>query len=124
MSQPNKTMKFKITIALAALLLCASLMVQTGCTTGSQRTAYNTIFSVEQTATLAVDGYFALVLNGTLTTNSVPVVAKSFNTLQAACKIAADTSIAGTNALASAALVLEATDLGILIQNIELTTKK
>jgi hypothetical protein len=95
-----------------------------GCTTTAQRNAYNTIFSVEQTATLAVDDYFTLVLKGTITTNSVPVVAKSFNDLQTAAKLAADATAAGTNGLAPASLILEATDLGNLITTAEKSFKK
>jgi len=102
---------------------CASTAI-VGCSTASQRPAYNTIFSVEQTATLAVDDYFKLVIKGTLTTNGVPAVAKGFNDLQAAGRVAAAVSESGTNALAPASLIIEATALGSLIQNIELTTKK
>jgi hypothetical protein len=101
-------------------LFCAVLI---GCTTSSQRTAYNTIFSVEQTATLGVDDYFTLVIKGTLTTNGVPIIAKSYNDLQAAGALAATASAAGTNALATSSLILEATDLGNLITTIEQSTK-
>lgn len=120
-----KLNKAKLAIA-TVLCICAMTvaLIATSCTTSSQRTAYTTIFSVEQTATATVDGYFALVIKGTLTTNSVPLVSKSFNDLQAACKIAADASEFGTNALAPASLTIEAADLGTLINNIELTTKK
>ena len=106
------------------LLLVFGLALIVGCNTTQQRVAYNTIATIEQTATLAVDDYFTLVINGTIKTNSVPVVSKSFNYLQAAGKLAADASESGTNALAPSSLVIEATDLGNLISTVEKTDKK
>ena len=100
------------------------VLVIAGCTTSSQRTEVNTIGTVEQTATLAVDDYFSLVIKGTLPTNSVPIVAQAYNDLQAAGKLAEDASMNGTNALASSSLIIEASDLGALIFNIEQTNKK
>src|ERR1017187_4984177 len=106
------------------LIIGLGLIILVGCTTPQQRVVYNTIATVEQTATLAVDDYFTLVINGTVTTNGVPVIAKSFNSFQKAAKLAADADEAGTNALASSSLILEATDLGSLITQIEQSTKK
>jgi hypothetical protein len=108
----------KIIIGLCLIVAVIAI----GCVT--QRTAYNTISSIEQTATLGFDDYLSLVLKGTLTTNSTPTVAKAFNTLQAAGKLAADASEAGTNALAPASLVMEATDLGNLISRAKQFDKK
>lgn len=102
----------------------AALLATTSCTTPAQRTAFNTIFSVEQTATLAVDDYFTLVIKGVLTTNSVPAVANSYNTLQVAGQLAASASQLGTNGLAPASLVLEAANLGAIIDNAKQTNKK
>ena len=120
-----KTLLKSFAIATCIMLVgfCASTAI-VGCSSSSQRTAYNTIFSVEQTATLAVDDYFTLVIKGTVTTNGVPIVAKGFNDLQAAVRLAAAASEYGTNALAPSSLIVEATALGSLIQNIEATTKK
>ena len=116
-------MKFnKWTFGLAVLLVTAS-GVFVGCNTTQQRTAYNTIFTVEQTADTAVDGYFALVIKGTVPTNSVPIVAQRFNQLQAACTLAAAASQAGTNAIASANLTAELVDLTAFIATIEPATK-
>lgn len=102
------------------LIIAACVIILVGCTTSQQRTGYNTIFSVEQTATTAVDGYYALVLKGVVTTNSVPMVSQKFNQLQAACTLAADTTQAGTNALASASLVQEETDLISLVNGLKI----
>jgi hypothetical protein len=108
----------KTKIAIAALLVSAFII---GCTTVSQRATYNTIATVEQTATLAVDDYYGLVIKGTVSTNGVPSVSKAFNDLQAAGMLAAVTAQQGTNALAPASLVLEASQLGTLITTLETT---
>ena len=104
------------------LLITLCVIGLVGCTTGTQRTGYNTIFSVEQTATTAVDGYYALVIKGVVTTNSVPMVSQRFNQLQMACTLAADATQAGTNALASATLMQEESDLINLVNALKLTT--
>jgi hypothetical protein len=100
--------------SLAAIIFC-------GCTTSQQTTAYTTISTVEQTATAAVDGYYKLVISGTITTNNVPTVSQAYNDLQAAGVLAAEAGEAGTNSLASSNLVQEASSLGALITNIENT---
>ena len=108
---------------LATLLLCALAFLSatfTGCNTASQRTAYNTIFTIEQTATVAVDDYYTLVLKGQLSTNGVPQVSKAYNDLQASVNLAIAVSQSGTNALAPANLVIEASKLGALISQLKL----
>ena len=90
-----------------------------GCTSTSQRTAYNTIWSVEQTATVAMDDYMTLVIKKTVRTNDVPAVALKFNQFQSAAKVAADAAQAGTNALAPGSLVIELTDLTTFITAVE-----
>lgn len=105
----------KKTLLLTALI---SIIV-VGCTTSSQRTTYNTIATVEQTATLAVDDYYKLVIKGTVSTNGVPTVSKAFNDLQVTGQLAAVTAENGTNALAPSSLVLEASQLGVLITTFE-----
>ena len=117
-----KEFVYPAVLAFGFLFAVSCALLSDGC--ASNRTVYNTIFSVEQTATLSVDDYFTLVIKGTLTTNGVPTVSKGFNDLQSAAKLAAAASAAGTNALAPASLIIEAADLGALIKNIELTTKK
>jgi pectin methylesterase-like acyl-CoA thioesterase len=107
-----KTMKKLI------LSLCFTVTL-VGCTTTQQTTAYNTIATVEQTATVAVDDYYTLVFQGKVSTNSVPQVSQAYNNLQAVAALAATATQSGTNALASANLVIEASQLGTLIQTIE-----
>jgi len=108
--------KFKISL-LAACLLAGGLIV--GCQSPPQVVAYNTINTVEQTATVAVNDYFQLAIKGTVSTNGIPTVAKAFNDLQTAGALAAAASQAGGNALASSNLVVEASSLGALITTLE-----
>ena len=102
------------------IALCLTVAI-VGCTTTSQRTAYNTLFTVESAATTSVDTYYGLVLKGTVSTNGVPQVSKAYNDLQAACALAAITAQNGTNALAPASIVMEASQLGTLITTLETT---
>jgi uncharacterized protein YcfL len=96
-----------------------SLILFIGCSTTQQRTTYNTIFTVEQTATTAVQIYYGLVLEGKVSTNGVPTISKAFNDFQSAASLATITAEQGTNALAPASLILEASSLGQLITNVE-----
>lgn len=111
-------MKLKFKVLQAALLVTLVAVIAFGCTTASQTTAYKTISTVEQTATTAVSGYYALVINGTVPTNDVPRVSAIYNDIQAAGLLAAAASQAGTNALAPETLVVELTDLTTLITTI------
>jgi len=103
-----------------SVLLVATISV-VGCKTTSQRTAYNTIATIEQTATLAVDDYYTLVIQGKINANGVPIVSKAYNDLQAAGLLAATVAQNGTNALAPASLIIEASQLGALITTVENT---
>jgi hypothetical protein len=106
-------------IIITIIALFAVCVLAVSCTTPAQRTAYNTIWSIEQSGTTAYDGYVTLVLKGLVPTNDVPAVSLKFNQFQAASKVAADTAQAGTNALAPGSLVIELTDLTTLITSIE-----
>ena len=116
------TIKSKRILLSFAIIAMLAVAVGMGCTTSSQRTAYNSIYTVEQAANTAVDGYYTWVIKGLLPTNDVPTVAARFNQLQAACTLAAATTQAGTNAVAPATLTLELTDLVTFIGTLE--TKK
>ena len=102
---------------LSAILLV--LIVSLGCSTTGQRTAYNSIFTVQQTASVAVDGYYDLVIKGIVPTNNLPQVALRYNQLRKACLVAATTAEAGTNAIAPAALTAELTSLTAFILSLE-----
>ena len=114
--------KIKTLIGVAAIVLATVLF--TGCNTASQRAAYNTLYSVESTASTAVDGYFALVIKGTIPTNDVPIVSQKFNQIQTACALAAAASEAGTNAIAPANITAELVDLTAFIATLETKSTK
>lgn len=103
-------------------IILIATFVFIGCKSPPDRIAYNTIASVEQTASVAVDGYYSLVIQGTVKTNGLPDVSLKFNQLQAAATVAANVGSAGTNSLAPAALVQELADLTAFISTLE--TKK
>lgn len=110
-------MKFRMTL-LAAVLCCGVIV---GCNTTQQTQAYKTIASIEAAAVAAYDGYCTAVIKGYATTNALPQVSQKFNQIQIACTVAAATSQAGTNALASAQLTSELSDLNALIVSLTAT---
>lgn len=105
----------KRTLIILSLVMATFVFCGASCNQNPQRTAYNSIFSVEQTAAAAVDGYYAAVIKGQARTNEVPNVSAAFNELQAACTLAASVDQAGTNAIAPAALTSELLQLTSLI---------
>jgi hypothetical protein len=100
-------MKLRMPIALS-IVVAAILM---GCNTSQQTTAYNTIYSLEKSTTAAYTGYIDLVIQGTVSTNALPVVSKAYNNFQAAAATATDAANFSTNALAPASLVTLAQDV-------------
>ena len=105
-------MKFTFAIIAASLLLC-------GCQTPVQRTAYNTISTVEQAATLAVNGYYALVIKGVVPTNAVPEVSAIYNKIQADGQIAAAAAQGGVSATATPDMLLNLGSLTSLIATLQ-----
>lgn len=87
---------------LSLLLLCNN-----GCTTNAQRTAYNTLASVEATENATVTGYFTAAAKGLADTNGIPKVAKVHNDFQSIMQVAAITAQNGSNSLAPAAVMSE-----------------
>jgi hypothetical protein len=100
-------------ISLFLLLSCPAFLP--GCTTNQQRIAYNTLDSVEQSTTAALDTYDTLVITGALPTNGVPQVSAAFTKFQASFLIALDAAQFNTNAIAPPALAVEAQDVINLI---------
>ena len=90
-------------------------LVAFGCTTSSQTTAYKTIGTVEAAAQGSYDAYCTLVIDGTVSTNSVPQVAAAYNQLQADALLAATVSSEGTNAVATTNLLTDASLLTSVI---------
>ena len=80
----------------------------TGCHTPVQRTAFNTIYSVETGASTALDGYYALVIKGVVPTNDVPNIASLYDKLQADCTIAAAAAQNGVSSTATPELIAQA----------------
>lgn len=100
----KKVLKNQFAIIAIAVSLCgmAALPVAfTGCGTTKQKAAYNTLYSVEQTAVAAYDSYISQVIAGNVKTNGVPAVSKAFNKFQAASIVALDAVQWNTNAPAS-----------------------
>lgn len=105
--------------SLATVLITTS-HVLTGCTTSAQRTAFNTISSVETTTTAAVDGYFTLVIKGSLPTNGVSQVSKAYNKFQGGLLVALDLVQNNTNALAPSSLQQLSADVISLVGQFKL----
>lgn len=73
-----------------------------GCTffSHNQRTIYNTLGSVEQTATATVQGYYVACAKGFADTNGIPKVASSYNKFQGVMQVAVVLAQNNTNSLA------------------------
>lgn len=104
-----KKYSFNLLLAFTAclLLLVVGLILLEGCTTNEQTTAYNTLYSTEQTTTAAYNGYLAAIMKGTVSTNSLPAISHDYNMFQADMSVAVLLVQNTTNALAPANLVSE-----------------
>ena len=100
------------------LLLTAGFLVA-GCTSTQQRVAFNTLYSVEQSTTAALNSYDTLVIKGSVPTNDVPQISAAYNTFQAAFLVALDAAQFNTNAIAPPALIVEGQDVVNLITTIQ-----
>ncbi|SRR5579862_24188 len=117
---PSAAPSVGVSSMLKLLIVCVLLSaLATACTTNQQTLAANTLSTLEQSATAAVDGYDTLVIQGNLPTNGVPTVTKAYNDFQAALMLALDGVQYNTNAVAPPALTVEAQDLVNLINTIE-----
>lgn len=99
-----------LSLIILPLLLCLS-----ACTTSQQTTTYNALASLEATADTSYSNYVALVIKGTISTNSLPQVSKAYNDLHAGIIAAAAIDQSGTNVFAPPNLTVELTDLVNLI---------
>lgn len=104
---------------LVAMGLIGLLGLMAACTTTQQRVAVNTLFSLEQGATAAVDGYDSRVIKGVLPTNDVPRVSALYNKFQASMLVALDAVQFNSNAIAPPSLAVESQDLVNLIMKLE-----
>lgn len=99
------------------------VLIVVGCTTTSQRAAFNTIGALELTASQAIDGYDTALIKGMASTNNAVQIENDFNQFQHAASVAASVAQNGTNALAPASLTLEAANLSALIASSISTNK-
>lgn len=76
-----------------------------GCSTAQRRTAYNSLATVGLTTDAAMKSYLDLVIQGQISTNSVPVVARDYQIFQGAFNLAVITAQFNTNAIASAEII-------------------
>lgn len=88
-------------------LSLALLVGVAGCTTSQQRTNYNTLASVEATATATVQGYYVACAKGFADTNGIPRVTKAYNEFQGVMQVAVVFAQNNSNALASASVMQE-----------------
>ena len=91
-----------------ATLLCAASILFSGCaflkrvTGGSptvQKQSVNTITTVGETVKFSLDTYLDLVIKGTVTTNSVPVVLKAYGEFQTVYNSSLTLVLGNTNAV-------------------------
>lgn len=90
--------KILLTLPLIALLIL-------GCSTSQRRIAYNSLATVGLTTDTAMKGYLDLVIQGYVSTNSVPVVARDYQIFQGAFSLAVAAAQFNTNAIASPELI-------------------
>lgn len=101
------------TLFLSASLVVVAIVV--GCTSTTQTTTYNALATIEATADTSYSNYVALVIKGTIPTNSLPTVSKAYNDLHSAIALAATLDQAGTNAIVGTNVTAELTALITLI---------
>jgi hypothetical protein len=99
-----------------SVLTCATLV---GCTSTQQQIAFNSLSTVETTATSAYQGYLTLVVQGKVSTNNIPQVSAAYNVLQSSVLVATLAVQNNTNALAPANVITEAAALTSLITTSE-----
>lgn len=117
---PTDMTKKLAPVVAAAVLVAFTFFVLPGCTTTGQRTAANTIQSVEATGTAAYAAYCDGVLKGVIPTNDFPKASKAYNQFQADVALAVTLAQNNSNALAPTNLT---TELGNLV-NIFTTASK
>lgn len=111
-------MKPRSNTILALALLVGVLAIAQGCkTTGGQRTAYNTIATVQDTVDGAYDAYFEAVATQLMPTNDLPAVSKALNVEHAAA-IAAINQLGSTNALSPYFLNRAAEDFLVIVHRV------
>ena len=106
-----KTQHITSVLVFSFLTVLALSFCIAGCSTTQQRTTYNTLASVEATATATVDGYFLAAVKGLAPTNGIPTVSKAYNEFQSTMTVAIDLAQNNSNALASSNVLQELSDV-------------
>jgi len=88
-----------------AALCLIGLLALSACSTSARRLTYNTLASVGLTTKAAFDGYLDLVVAEKVSTNSVPKVAKAYDTFQGVYSVAIAAAQLGSNAVATASVI-------------------
>lgn len=96
-------MKTKKLLVVSLLMLTFTalplLPIVTGCNTTQQKQTVNTLFTIGKSVNVTYAGYMDLVVEGKVSTNSVPKVAKAYNTFQGAFNAAVSMVAGNTNAV-------------------------
>ena len=87
-------MKIKPTLGILLVIVACS---GASCP-NQQKTTFNTIASLEQTVDAAYKSYLDLVIQGKISTNSVPSVGLKYNTFQSAIRMGIVMTTLSTNA--------------------------
>lgn len=90
--------KLLLTLPVIALLMF-------GCSTAQRRIAHNSLATVGLTTDAAIKSYLDLVIQGQVSTDSVPVVARDYQIFQGAFNLALVAAQRDTNAIASAEVI-------------------
>lgn len=99
------------------LLIGVLALAVAGCQTNKQTAAYKSIAAVQTGATATLNGYYALVIKGTVPTNGVPSVSAAYNHLQGSVMVAVIEASGDTNAAAPVALIGESALFGLTVAN-------
>ena len=87
-----------------SLGLCLALIALPGmtCAPSQQKTAFNTLASVQLSTQAAYNGYLDLVVQGQVTTNEVPTVSQDYTLFMTVWAATVQLASQGTNAPATA----------------------
>ena len=103
----------------SVLVLFTIILVFVGCATKSpQVTAYQTIGSIDATATTIMDQLDAAAIRGQIPTNDIPKASQAYNDLHQALLFASIASEQGTNAVAPSNLATNLFNLTQIVAGI------
>ena len=71
-------------------VLLAAMLIFVGACVSTQKAAYTTLYSLENSVTASYDSYLALVVKGKIATNDVPRLSKEYDQFQSGMKSAVE----------------------------------